>query len=440
MRVSKTVAGCRTWKGMRLFLRLALPASLGTGALFLAMAACSDDGDTSFGPNVDLPIYDSGTDVADAGVDEITDGSTDGPKPGCTTGTVAILSGQGGLLNASVDRGRGFAVANITGTAADSVPAVVPFGEGFVAATRAGEELHSLVYASGWSPPARVNSIGTKGAPTLATDNATVRIVYPTAQGTDRHFFTQYFNGNGWGGPESVGTSATAYSFGTDSAGFAFIASDYAWVENGSGFMGDRGIYSRSLATSGAWTANAVISGAGTNGPDNTATPQVSGIGGNTYDAIALFVGGANEQTNHLGWLRRKKSDKTWSLGNTTHALLEPTLTVTERVNVARTGAGDVIVTFRAGDGNGYYVRGTLSETDGVSWSATASLGGETMLKVDSAPAIARGVCGSDAIVAFATDEGNKVQVTRLKDGAWTAGEQITGARGRLVAIATRGQ
>lgn len=423
---------------MRLFLRLALPASLGTGAFFLALSACSDDGDTSFGPNVDLPVYDSGTDVADAGVDEITDGSTDGPKPGCTTGTVAILSGQGGLLNASVDRGRGFAVANITGTAADSTPALLAYGDGFVGVMRAGPNLMWTAYKGSWSPPAILanlsNPDGTSPVPTLTTNGPLAFVVYPS--GNDRHFYKAEYNGNGWGAGVSVESGPGAYSFGTDGAGFAWTGQDFAWAENGT----NMGLYTRALTST--WSPGAAVDGAGTKGVA-AAVPQVIAIEGATYDAIGLFVGGANDQTDRLGWVRRKKSDKTWSAGRPPSPapatpLLDTTHTTTERMNVARTAGGDVIVTYRATDGNGYYVRGALNDAAGVTWSAPASLGGEATLKVDSPPAVAKGVCGSDALAVFASD--GKVQITRLKDGAWSAAEQITGASGYLVAIATRGQ
>lgn len=416
---------------MRLFFRLALPASLGTGAFFLALAACSDDGDTSFGPNVELPIYDSGTDVVDGGVDELTDGSTDGPKPGCTTGTVAILSGQGGLLNASVDRGRGFAVANITGTAADSTPGLLAYGDGFVGVMRAGPNLMYTAYKGSWSAPSILANLNNdKGAPTLTTNGTLAYVVYPS--GNDRHFYKAEYNGNGWGAGVSVETGPTAYSFGTDAAGFAWTGQDFAWMENGT----DRGLYSRAFVT--GWTAGTAVVGAGTNGTENGAVPQVIGIEGATYDAVGFFVGGANEQVNRLGWARRRKADKTWSVDTASRGVLDTTRTTTERMNVARTAGGDVIVTYRATDGNGYYVRGALNDANGVTWSAPASLGGEAALKVDSPPAIAKGVCGSDALAVFASD--GKVQITRLKDDAWSAAEQITGAGGSLVAIATRGQ
>jgi len=419
---------------MRFFFRLALPACLGTGALFGVLTACSDDGDTSFGPNYgDLPQHDGASDAAaDGDIIDISDGSTDGPKPGCTTGAVAVVAGQPDKLTASVDRGRGFAVALLTGGAAVSFPAVVGVGNGFLAVTRgASNALQWSQYTTSWSKPAALGA-GSQGTPTLAADANGVHLVYASVN--EQRFQHNVFDGTGWGNDEAVvGPTAATYSFGTDSAGIAVTAQDLAWAENGS----NHGLYTRSRTT--AWTDATAVNGAGTNAYDNqtTATPQLVAIEG-TYDTVAIFVGGANEQLSHPGYLLRKAADKTWTFGG----LLDATLTTFQRLNVGRTRGGDVIVTMRAskpdinGAGTGYYFRGTVSN-DGVAFSAATPIGGDTAISVDATPSVAKGVCGDDAILAFSSL--GVVQITRLKDDAWTAPAAIDGAAGYQVSVATIG-
>ena len=416
---------------MRFFFRLAAPACLGTGALFGVLAACSSDGNTSFGPNFgDLPQHGGATDAAaDGDIVDISDGSTDGPKPGCTTGAVAVVAGQDNKVTAAVDRGRGFAVALLTGASSKEFPAVVGFGDGFVAVMTNPDSnlLQFSQYTSSWSKPAAFGS-GSKGAATLAADANGVHAVYPIND--DRRFKHSIFDGTAWGAEELVGND-TAYSFGTASAGLAVTASDLAWAENGT----NGGLYTRSKTN--AWTAGVALAGAGTTGLNNGATPQVLAIEG-TYDAVAVFVGGSNEQANHPGYVVRKASDKTWTFGG----LLDPTLTTFQRLNIGRTRGGDVIVTMRAskdnigGAGTGYYFRGAVSNA-GIDWSAATPIGGDTAIAVDSTPSIAKGVCGDDAIIGLSSL--GVVQITRLKDDAWSAPAAIDGAAGYQVAVATLG-
>ena len=417
---------------MRFFFRLALSTCLGTGALFGVLAACSSDGNSSFGPNFgDLPPHDGAADApADGDIVDLSDGSTDGPKPGCTTGAVAVLAGQNDKVTGAVDRGRGFAVALITGASSSEFPGVVGLGDGFLAVTAnsSSNTIQWSQYATSWSKPVAFGS-GSKGAPTLSADATRVHAVYPITDA--RKFQHNVFDGTAWGGEEQVGTTTTEYSYGTASAGIAVTATDIAWAENGS----NNGLYTRSRTT--AWTAGVGLTGAGTNGFANGATPQILAIEG-TYDAVAVFVGGANEQTNHPGYLIRKAADKTWSFGG----LLDPTLTTFQRLNIGRTRGGDVIVTMRAsagsigGAGTGYYFRGTVSGT-GVAFGAAMPIGGDAPIAVDAAPSVAKGVCGDDAIIAFSSL--GVVEITRLRGDAWTAPAAVGGAVGYQVSVATIG-
>jgi hypothetical protein len=55
-----------------------------------------------------------------------------------------------------------------------------------------------------------------------------------------------------------------------------------------------------------------------------------------------------------------------------------------------------------------------------------------------SVPQIARGICGDDAVVAYA-ESGASAKVTRLRGTTWSSPEALTGSSGAgVVGIATR--
>ena len=91
-------------------------------------------------------------------------------------------------------------------------------------------------------------------------------------------------------------------------------------------------------------------------------------------------------------------------------------------------------MTFRGTDGRGYEASGTENGTS-FSWNAAVPIvaGG---VAVDSAPAVATGVCGDDGILAYAS--GGQVRAKHLRDASWSTPELVAGVSGSRVAIATR--
>ena len=75
-----------------------------------------------------------------------------------------------------------------------------------------------------------------------------------------------------------------------------------------------------------------------------------------------------------------------------------------------------MLVAFRGNNQRPYTMTGTLGAA-AITWSVPAPLLADTST-VDSAPAVAKGVCGDDAIAVFAS--GGQVKATQLRGGAWT--------------------
>jgi hypothetical protein len=71
-----------------------------------------------------------------------------------------------------------------------------------------------------------------------------------------------------------------------------------------------------------------------------------------------------------------------------------------------------------------------------ITWGVPAALLADPSTVVDTSPAVAKGVCGDDAIAVFAS--AGQVKATRYRGGAWSAPEPVSGASGARVAVSTR--
>jgi hypothetical protein len=91
-------------------------------------------------------------------------------------------------------------------------------------------------------------------------------------------------------------------------------------------------------------------------------------------------------------------------------------------------------VAFRGQDLKGYVSTGTIGASS-ITFTAAVPVAPGGAL-VDSAPSVAKGICGDDAIAVFAS--ASQVRATRLRAGVWSAPEAVTGASGSRVAVATR--
>jgi hypothetical protein len=412
--------------------RLALHFACAAAAPSLALAACAtDSGPTlygdSYGPpgESDAAAADEAASPDDAALDgdHPDDAAVDGEAPPlCATGTLAVLAGNDSALTAAVRVGGApWATAALAGAAARSIPALVSTGGGFLAATRsAGDVLQWSAFTTAWSAPQTLGVSGAKGAPELAVQGAKVHLVYAAGAGDAKDFFHGVYDGTWDAANANVGVPPE-HSFGTTGAGLAAAGSEIVFAENGS----DDGLYVRSFTAS--WGAAAPVAGAGTLGDQWPAPPRLVATPGTAFDMVLVYV---QKTTHRLAFATRATGSAVWTERGVVHDLA----TTEDRISLVRTAPSALLVAFRGQDGKGYHAQGAITG-DGITWTAAAPLG-PSAAAVDSPPALAKGICGDDAIAVFAT--GGAVKATRLRGTAWTAPETVTGASGGRVAVATR--
>jgi len=413
---------------------LLVGAALVPAAVLIACA--TDNGDNvygdQFGPTPQRPdaTADRSSPEDDGSVQPEEEGGTDGgpdAPSSCADGMIAVLAGSAsGLTGAVQDRGGAWKGAPIPGGAALSTPALVAFGSGFLGVTRgAGNTLQSTTYTSAWSAPATFGVAGVKTAPSLTVVGTKAHVVYSAGAGAAANFVHGINAGSGWdGASEPVGSA-----MGVAPVGLAQAGADLGFAQAGT----NNGLYF--LARAGTtWTSYVGpdgIEGIDGAGAAELASPALVSVDGK-FDVVLVYAD--KDGVNKLRWVGRDATSKTFTApadvngSNTNYAsTLEP-------IAIARVSPFTLLATFRGTDGKGYYVSGTLSPTT-INWTSPAPLatGG---VAVDETPRPAKGVCGDDGVIAFAS--AGQVKLVRLRGSALTAPEPVTGASGARVAIATR--
>src|SRR5439155_5532490 len=137
----------------------------------------------------------------------------------------------------------------------------------------------------------------------------------------------------------------------------------------------------------------------------------------------------AEKTSKKIQWTARSATDKTWSLPAVTNDLATSAQPLA--LSRARDGTSSLVLAFQGEDGKGYASIGTIAGAS-ITWAAAAPLasGG---VAVDATPSVAKGVCGDDAIAAFAS--AGQVKVVRLRAGAWSTPESVSGVSGNRVAV-----
>jgi hypothetical protein len=407
-------------------LSLLLAAVLVPGA---AVAACAtDNGDAvhgpQFGPPPERPDGSSDGPVGEEGGPQPpTDGGqeADAPDPNaCKTGTVAVLAGNDTSLTGSAKIAAGpWTGAAIAGGAAKNRPAIVPFGTGFLALTRGpADVLQSTTFGSSWGAVTAVGAAKTIGGPALAVVGTKAHAVY-IAPGAPSLFFRAENAGTSWGVTADPVMSGAAQSFGQSAGTLAASGAELVFAQDG----GDNdGLYTQKY--DGAWSVGAPINGAGTL---TTAPPTLQAIDGK-FDLVLLY---ADNTVNHvIGFATRDAGTKVWSTGTVTQA----TAQTGAQPQIARISPTTLIVTFIGNNQRPYTMTGTIGAAD-ITWSTPVPLLADTST-VDGPPAVAKGVCGDDAIAVFAS--GGQVKATRFRGTSWSVPEAVSGASGTRVSVSTR--
>lgn len=406
-----------------------------------AFVACgTDNGDTVFGPTFGPNDKDGSAGTSSSGSSGDPDGSSTEDDGGngesgvdanvvpCVAGTVAVLAGGDAALTGAVQSKAGpWSGGAIAGGSALSKPALVAFGQGFLGATHAsGNVMQSTAYTTTWSAATAFGLADVKGPPALAVVGTKAHVVYTYAQTgnpSSREFAHGIHDGNAWNAADAmVGTSQPDHSFGTLGAGLGGDGTTAVFMENGTDYK----LYTREFGT--AWSSATQVTGAASIGADVPAFPVVTSAEGK-YDLVAVFV---NQTFRRLSYAARDATGQAWQSFGVVHDFA----TTNEAFSFARVGKSTFVIAFRGQDGDGYYAHGTVDLAGTFTWTPAQPIGGAGNVAVDSAPAVAKGVCGDDAIVVYAS--GGQVKATRLRGTAWTAPEVVTGATGARVAVATK--
>ena len=413
--------------------------SAGVVAPVALLGACAtDNGDAVHGPQFGPPPErsDGGSEgsVTVEGGGPGPDGSTDGgadadgaPVPTCVGGgIVAVLAGTDNMLSGAVQVDAGaWAGAAIGGGAAKSAPSLVAFGTGFVGLTRGpSDALQAVSYATSWSGVTSVGALTTLGTPALTVLGANAQAVYLSGTLSDVNKFSRIQNSaTSWTTTsDPVTPSGGTQSFGPSAGTIAAAGTDLVFAQDGD----DGRLYVRNW-DGAAWSPEPglAILGAGTL---KTAAPALVAVPG-TFDAVLLY---AENTGNHvISFATRTAATKAWSSAAVTQA----TAQTSEAMSAVLISPAVVLVTFRGNDGKPYNMTGTLGAAS-VTWSAPSLLLADGSATVDSAPAVAKGVCGDEAIAVFSS--GGQVKATRLRAGSWSVPGPVAGASGTLVSVATR--
>jgi hypothetical protein len=391
--------------------------------------ACTDNGATTHGPTFGaFPEREGGT---EPGPGEETDGGpteadAGGDAAACSAGSVALLAGGSStLVGAIQDRNGPFTASALGSATVSSKPALVAFGTGFLGVSRdANDALRSVRYTSSWSAPETIGVAGVKGAPSLAVNGTTALVVYSAGAGSDRFFWSGTHDGNGW---DAASTRVSAdgtqpnQSYGTVSGGLASAGSEIVFAENGT----NEKLYVRPFV-SATWGAAKQVAQSDTMGGSLEATPELVAHDG-AFDLAVVYVRKTTRQFAYATRATANNPNGDWVDGG----IFDPLATTAEKFSVARISPTLIVVAFRGQDGNGYLTGGTISGTT-ITWTPAQPIGGA----VTSTPAVAKGVCGDTAVIAFA--QGGSIKVTRLRGASWSTPETVPNAFGTHVAIATR--
>jgi hypothetical protein len=361
-------------------------------------------------------------------VDASPDASREGGgDSGSCTAEIAVVGGSGSIAFASVlGPGGTWTGGTLAGSAA-STPAVALVVNDFIAVFHASDDsLRSTGFASSWSPLTAVAAFGVLDAPALADVGSTMHLAYQrktSDAGADDHkyFHAQYTTT--WDGANDPVMAAGNLSYGALAPTAANIGGKFVLANVG----GNAHVYAQTLDTT--WQPAMSVTGS----PDAGAGPAIQDFrppivaleGSN--DAMIVFVGTDYKlrSVTHSagGWSTPLLVDANAFLAGAP-PFYPPTL--------VGTPGGHAALAWRGMDGKPYF-----SLFNGASWTPPAPFLTPNPA-IDSYPALAKGVCGADAVGAY-VESGGALKLVRLTGAAWSAPVAVPGAGGLTsVALATR--
>ena len=383
-------------------------------SVVVVVAGCSSDP-----PKVYGPVYgdDAGKDgsVVDGSVNDgaVVDGMTDATGDASTcAATTAVVAGNSSSLAYAITVGNGsFTGAALAGSAADRI-GVVSGASGYTFVVRAqGDALFSSSSTgTTFAAPAAIGP-SAKDAPAVALRGGKVELVY---QATDFKYYRATLTGTTWSPTaETVGTGV-GQSFGPRGPAVAAAGTDLVVLQGGD----DTVLYDRTF--DGAWQAPHGQTGTAV---DKTLPPAMVAMTGGTSELLAVYL-----RVTDFKIMSVTRTSGTWAAP----VLLDVNAYANEPLALAPMSGGRALLAYRGSDGKGYF--SVYDPSKNPVWTLPAPIGAS----VESTPAVAPGVCGADAVIAWAKTAGG-VEVARFTAGAVAAPSPVSGTAGaKYVGLSTR--
>jgi hypothetical protein len=272
-------------------------------------------------------------------------------------------------------------------------------------------------YTGSWTAPATIGAALGQGIPALAVVGASAHVVY---WGSDSKFYHGTYSGSTWDGAnDPVEASGDAQSFGPSAPAAAASGSTLVAVQSGQdGILYDQ-TWTGSWQVASPHPGSSVVS---------SLSPAVAAMNGGTADLMVVFVQAGDAGSYFLEYTIRTSG--VWSTpanvyaqgGNVAYAGTTPAL-------AALPGGGAILAWQGASPAYAY----VSTYNPAIGWTAPAAVSSDTLA---SPPAVAPGVCGADAVLAYVTTAG-AVEVVTTMAGTWGSPAAIVGATGmQWVAVA----
>jgi hypothetical protein len=423
---------------------------VGAVAALVSAAACAASGseDETHGPSYPL---DGGADVtaasADAGTSDATTTAVDSapqaadassridavadtstapvdaadaalPDGSSCTATTAIIGGGSSSAFGAVAVGTGSLALHALTGAVLAPPAVASFGSGFQALyASTNNALEATSYASSWATPSAVGAALLLGSPALATVGSSLHAVY---LGTDYKYYHATYAGSSWDSASdkvAPGGDAGAQSFGPCAAAAAPTTGGFTIANAGSSTP--HVLYDQAWSTTSGWASGSAHAGTSL----NAIAPAMVALTGGTSDLLVVYV----DTTGTLQATSRATG--TWSAPTP----LSVASATADPPALAAMSGGRAVLVYRGGDAHPYYA--TFDPARATPWSTPAALVTPSPTIV-SAPSVAAGVCGDDAVAAY-VDGSGAVSTVGLSGGTWQPRGSVA-AGATYATVATR--
>jgi len=380
----------------------------------------------------DLGTVDAPEEVAESAAAETgapMDATSEAPSDTGATETGATCTSSMALLAASATSlgeavyGHGqWSTATVVTGGASAAPALIPFGTGYLASFVGTGAMNDLplkwtAYAGSWTAPAAIAAALGQGTPALAAIGTTGHVVY---WGSDSKFYHGTYSGSAWdAASDPVEASGSPQSFGPSAPAATATGTTLLAVQSGQ----DGVVYDQ--AWTGSWQAASALAGSSV---VSSLSPAITAMNGGTAQVMLVFVHAGDAGSYYLEYAT--STGGTWSAPSNVYA---------QGTNIAYAGTtpalaalpnGGAILAWQ-GSSPAYPYVSTYAAASG--WTAPVAVSSDTLL---SPPAVAPGICGADAALAY-VKTGGAVEVVTTTGGTWGTPETIAGATGmQWVAVA----